>query len=73
MPLPGVLVGVLAHHAGEEGLAPLLLLLGGGGLSLLLALFRARVGAARARLTARRRPRASPAPPGRPSSRTRRG
>jgi hypothetical protein len=42
----------LAHHAGEQGLAPLLLLLGsGGGLSLLVAIGRARLAAARAKLT----------------------
>ncbi|HEY2958103.1 MAG TPA: hypothetical protein VGM21_07815 [Actinomycetota bacterium] len=42
----------LAHHAGEQGLAPLLLLLlGGGGMPLLVAIGRARLAAARARLT----------------------
>ncbi|HEV8648090.1 MAG TPA: hypothetical protein VG276_01535 [Actinomycetes bacterium] len=41
----------LAHHAGEDSLANLLLLGSGGGLSLLLAIGRARVAAARARLT----------------------
>jgi hypothetical protein len=43
----------LAHHAGEQGLAPLLLLLlgGGGGVPLLVAIGRARLAAARARLT----------------------
>jgi hypothetical protein len=47
----------LAHHLGEESLAPLLLLGGGGGLSLLVAIGRARLAAARAKLTrARRRP-----------------
>jgi hypothetical protein len=47
----------LAHHLGEESLAPLLLLGSGGGLSLLVAIGRARLAAARAKLTrARRRP-----------------
>jgi len=47
----------LAHHAGEQGLAPLLLLLGGGGVTLLVAIARARLAAARTKLTrARRRP-----------------
>jgi hypothetical protein len=42
----------LAHHAGEQGLAPLLLLLlGGGGMPLLVAIGRARLATARARLT----------------------
>ena len=41
----------LAHHAGEQALAPLLLLLGGGGVSLLVAIGRARLAAARAKLT----------------------
>jgi hypothetical protein len=46
----------LAHHLGEESLATLLLL-GGGWLSLLVAIGRARLAAARAKLTrARRRP-----------------
>jgi hypothetical protein len=46
----------LAHHAGEETLAPLLVL-GGAWLSLLAAYGRTRLTAARARLTrARRRP-----------------
>jgi hypothetical protein len=48
---------LLAHHLGEESLAPLLLLGSGGGLSLLVAIGRARLAAARAKLTrARRRP-----------------
>jgi hypothetical protein len=51
----------LAHHTGEQALAPLLLLLGGGGLPLMVAIGRARVAAARARLTRKkqgsRRPR----------------
>ena len=41
----------LAHHMGEQGLAPLLLLASGGGLSLLVAIGRARLAAARAKLT----------------------
>ena len=41
----------LAHHAGEQALAPLLLLAGGGGVSLLVAIGRARLTAARAWLT----------------------
>jgi hypothetical protein len=43
----------LAHHAGEQALAPLLLL-AGGGLSLAIAIGRARAAAARARLTGKR-------------------
>jgi hypothetical protein len=48
----------LAHHAGEQALAPLLLLLlAGGGLPLVVAIGRAKVAVARARLTRpRRRP-----------------
>ena len=42
---------LLAHHAGEQGLAPLLLLLGSGGFSLIVAIGRARLAAARIRLT----------------------
>jgi hypothetical protein len=45
----------VAHHLGEEALAPLLLLGSGGGLSLLLAIGRARAAAARARLARRAR------------------
>jgi uncharacterized protein (UPF0218 family) len=46
----------LAHHAGEETLAPLLVL-GGAWLSLLVAYGRPRLAAVRARLTrTRRRP-----------------
>jgi hypothetical protein len=41
----------LAHHAGEQALAPLLLLLAGGGLPLMVAIGRARLAAARAKLT----------------------
>jgi hypothetical protein len=44
----------LAHHAGEESLATLLLL-GGGTLPLVVAIGRARLAAARARLTRRLR------------------
>jgi hypothetical protein len=46
----------LAHHAGEQGLAPLLLLLGSGGVPLLVVIARARLAAARAKLTRTRRP-----------------
>jgi hypothetical protein len=42
----------LAHHAGEDSLVQLLLL-GGGSLSVLVAFGRARLAAARARLTRR--------------------
>jgi hypothetical protein len=42
---------VVAHHAGEQALAPLLLLLGSGGVPLLVAIGRARLAAARAKLT----------------------
>lgn len=42
----------LAHHAGEQTLAPLLMM-AGGGLTLALAIGRARLAAARARLTAK--------------------
>jgi hypothetical protein len=46
----------LAHHAGEQALAPLLLL-AGGGFTLVIAIARARLADARAKLTrARRRP-----------------
>ena len=41
----------LGHHTGEQGLAPLLLLLGSGGVPLLVAIGRARLAAARATLT----------------------
>jgi hypothetical protein len=41
----------LAHHAGEQALVPLLLLLSGGGITLLVAIGRERLVAARARLT----------------------
>jgi hypothetical protein len=43
----------LAHHAGEQALAPLLLLGSGTGLSLMVVEGRARLAAARARLTGR--------------------
>jgi hypothetical protein len=47
----------LAHHAGEDTLAPLLLLLGGAWLSVLAAYGRERLTAVRAKLTRpRRRP-----------------
>jgi len=47
----------VAHHLGEESIAPLLLLGSGGGLSLLVTIGRARLAAARAKLTRpRRRP-----------------
>jgi len=52
----------LAHHAGEETLAQLVLLLGGGGLSLAIAVGRERLAAARSRLS--RRARRSEEPPG---------
>jgi hypothetical protein len=46
----------IAHHLGEQALAPLLLL-GSGGVPLLVAIGRARLAAARAKLTRpRRRP-----------------
>ena len=46
----------IAHHLGEQALAPLLLL-GGGGVPLMVAIGRARLAAARAKLTrARRKP-----------------
>jgi hypothetical protein len=48
----------LAHHAGEQALAPLLLL-AGGGLPLVVAIGRAHLAAARARLT-RRKPGSPP-------------
>jgi hypothetical protein len=41
----------LAHHAGEQALAPLLLLLGSGGVALLLAIARTHLAAARAKLS----------------------
>jgi hypothetical protein len=44
----------LAHHAGEQALAPLLLL-GGAWLSLVLAIVRSRLTGARARLARNRR------------------
>jgi hypothetical protein len=45
-----------AHHLGEQALAPLLLL-GSGGVSLMVAIARARLAAGRAKLTRpRRRP-----------------
>jgi hypothetical protein len=50
----------LAHHAGEESLATLLLL-GGGSLSVVVAIGRAHLAAARAKLTRRERPLRNPA------------
>jgi hypothetical protein len=44
----------LAHHAGEQALAPLLLLLAGGGLGLVTAIGRERLAAARAWLAGSR-------------------
>jgi hypothetical protein len=45
----------IAHHLGEQALAPLLL--GSGGVSLMVAIARARLAAGRAKLTRpRRRP-----------------
>jgi hypothetical protein len=41
----------LAHHAAEQALAPLLLLLAGGGLGLLATIGRAQLAAARTWLT----------------------
>jgi hypothetical protein len=41
---------LIAHHAGEQALGPLLLLVG-GGLPLVVAIGRARLAAVRARLT----------------------
>jgi hypothetical protein len=47
---------IVAHHAGEQALAPLLLLASGGA-PLLVAMGRERLAAARAKLTRpRRRP-----------------
>jgi hypothetical protein len=45
---------LLAHHAGEESLATLLL--GGGTFSVVVAIGRAQLAAARARLTGRAAP-----------------
>jgi hypothetical protein len=42
---------IVAHHAGEQALAPLLLLLASGGIPLLRAMTRERLAAARAKLT----------------------
>ena len=57
----------LAHHAGEDSLAPLLLLLGGAWLSVLAAYGRERLTTVRAKLTRkqgsrRRRPDAASEP-----------
>jgi hypothetical protein len=43
----------LAHHAAEQALAPLLLLLAGGGLGLLATIGRAQLAAILVRLTGR--------------------
>jgi hypothetical protein len=51
---------LLAHHAGEESLAALLLL-GTGSLSVVVAIGRAHLAAARAKLTRRERPLRNPA------------
>jgi hypothetical protein len=45
---------LLAHHAGEQSLATLLLL-AGGSLSVVVAIGRAQLAAARARVTRKRR------------------
>jgi hypothetical protein len=45
----------LAHHAGEQALAQVVVLLAGGGLSLIMAIGRARLAAACARLAGKRR------------------
>jgi hypothetical protein len=41
---------IVAHHAGEESLTSMLALVGGGGLTLTLAIGRARLAAAKDRL-----------------------
>jgi hypothetical protein len=51
---------LLAHHAGEQSLAALLLL-SGGSLSVVVAIGRAHLAAARAKLTRRERPLRNPA------------
>jgi hypothetical protein len=56
-------MGPLAHHAGEQSLLQWVLL-GSGALPLMVAIGRARVAAARARLAGRRRARAAARPPG---------
>jgi hypothetical protein len=48
---------VLAHHAGEDSLAQALVLLGGGGLSVMVTVGRARLAATTARLARLLRPR----------------
>ena len=45
----------IAHHLGEQALAPLLLL-GSAGVPLLVAIARARLAAGRSKLTRTRRP-----------------
>ena len=47
---------LLAHHAGEQSLATLILLGSSGALSVVVAIGRAHLAAARARLTRRVRP-----------------
>jgi hypothetical protein len=54
----------LAHHAGEETLAALLLLLGGAWLSVLVAYSRARLASVRARLARKQAPPAEIENPG---------
>jgi hypothetical protein len=51
---------LLAHHAGEESLAALLLL-GTGSFSVVVAIGRAQLAATRAKLTRRARPLRNPA------------
>ena len=46
---------LLAHHAGEQSLATLLLLGSSGALSVVVAIGRAHLAAARAKLTRKRR------------------
>jgi len=46
---------LLAHHAGEQSLATLLLLGSSGALSVVVAIGRAQLAAARAKLTRKRR------------------
>jgi hypothetical protein len=48
---------ILAHHAGEESLTSMLALVGGGGLTLTIAIGKARLSTARAWLTRRERSR----------------
>ena len=55
------MIPLLAHHAGEQSLATLLLLAGGGSLSVVVAIGRAHLAAARTKLTRRARPLRNPA------------